>query len=358
MLEKIRVVAITSPERSYHVFYQIIAGLPSAAKGGFLSSQSPQTLSTLKKSSCTSIEGVDDKEGFQEIVDAMGALGIDDAQQSQLWSVLCGLLAMGNVGFEADGGEKASVSSGTADALSAAEELLGCGNLSVNLTSKGSGRKSLGALKLTVPQAQAARDAAIKDIFVHVFDWVVSCINRSIAGSEQAPSLTYIGLLDIFGFEVFKFNSFEQLCINFTNEKLQQFFLQSVFRAEQDEHAKEAVELSKIEIQDNQPCIDLLENKSTGIFSMLDTQCKTPNGSEGDFCKGVNAAHAKAAFLAPSRNAKLRDEEGFIIRHFAGNVPCTRHSPLPAPALHLSHSTPTPRKRVRPPSRPPALLPT
>jgi myosin-5 len=84
---------------------------------------------------------------------------------------------------------------------------------------------------------------------VHLFDWVVSCVNNGIAGGANATKNNYIGLLDIFGFEVFKFNSFEQLCINFTNERLQQYFLQSVFRAEEEEHGREGVPLTKVEIQ-------------------------------------------------------------------------------------------------------------
>ena len=160
---------------------------------------------------------------------------------------------------------------------------------------------------------------------MHVFDWVVSGINSSIAGSDGSSKLQYIGLLDIFGFEVFKYNSFEQLCINFTNEKLQQFFLQAVFRAEEEEHANQGVALSKIEIQDNQPCIDLLESKKpAGIFALLDSQCKTPNGSEAQLCTDINTTHSKSTFLAPTRTAKLRDTDGFIVRHFAGNV--TYHS--------------------------------
>ena len=156
----------------------------------------------------------------------MGELGVESGQQEELWRVLCGLLLLGDVDFDVDGGDKALVSGGSTETITGAEELLGCGNLAINLTSKESGRRSLGALKLNVRQAHGAREAAIKDVFVHIFDWVVRAINSSIKGADNAQTdLPYIGLLDIFGFEVFAFNSFEQLCINFTNEKLQQFFL-------------------------------------------------------------------------------------------------------------------------------------
>ena len=260
LLEKIRVCAITSPERNYHVFYQLLAARPSAASSGLIAKKRPSDMRCLNKSTCVSIERVDDAKGFEEISRAMGELGVESGQQEELWRVLCGLLLLGDVDFDVDGGDKALVSGGSTETITGAEELLGCGNLAINLTSKESGRRSLGALKLNVRQAHGAREAAIKDVFVHIFDWVVRAINSSIKGADNAQTdLPYIGLLDIFGFEVFAFNSFEQLCINFTNEKLQQFFLMAVFNAEAEEHDKEGVPLSKVEYQDNQGCIELLE---------------------------------------------------------------------------------------------------
>ena len=161
---------------------------------------------------------------------------------------------------------------------------------------------------------------------MHIFDWVVRAINSSIKGADNAQTdLPYIGLLDIFGFEVFAFNSFEQLCINFTNEKLQQFFLMAVFNAEAEEHDKEGVPLSKVEYQDNQGCIELLEQpasaqakKPAGLFALLDTQCKTPNGSEGEFCKSVNKEHGAASLRR--RVPQSCEGEGLVIRHFAGKM--------------------------------------
>jgi myosin-5 len=164
LLEKIRCVAITSPERNYHIFYQLLAARPEPAKHVALTSRVANDLRMLNRSSCTSIDGVDDAMDFAEVCDAMRQLGVAEERQTQLWRVLSGLLVLGNVDFNVDGGEKAVVS--TPDVLSAAEELLGNSNLAVNLTSKGSGRKSLGALMLTKPQAEAARDAVIKDIYV------------------------------------------------------------------------------------------------------------------------------------------------------------------------------------------------
>ena len=278
----------------------------------------PSDLQMLSRSTCVTVDGGDDAQDFGLVVAAMRSLAISEESLAQLWELLCGLLVLGNVTFVADDAEKANVSN--SHLLASAETLLGCSNLVVNLTSKESGRKSLGGIQLTVPQAEAARDAAIKDIYVHLFDWVVGVINSSICGHDGATSLPYIGLLDIFGFESFKFNSFEQLCINFTNEKLHQFFILQVFHAEEEAHVKEGVPLTKVDIHSNQKCINMLELKPDGIFLLLDTQCKMPNGSEGGFVKAVNEAHAKSPFLARPRQAKLREDEGFIVKHFAGDV--------------------------------------
>ena len=171
--------------------------------------------------------------------------GISAAKQAETWQLLGGLLLLANVDFTADANDKAVVA--TPDVLGGAEELLGCANLTVNLTTKGSGRKSLGALKLSKLAAEATRDAAIKDIYVHIFDWVVGGINQSIGGAADASKQCYIGLLDIFGFEVFKFNSFEQLCINFTNEKLQAHFMDALVKLRMLEYEKEGVPHSSIE---------------------------------------------------------------------------------------------------------------
>ena len=149
--------------------------------------------------------------------------------------MLCGLLLLGNVTFTEGADELSSVAN--RDVVSAAEELLGCSGLEFNLTSKTLAR--LGKVGRKKAEAEATRDAAIKGVYVRIFDWVVGRVNESIAGAVGALSKPYIGLLDIFGFEDFKFNSFEQLCINLTNEKLQQFFLRSVFNSEKEEHARE-----------------------------------------------------------------------------------------------------------------------
>ena len=145
-------------------------------------------------------------------------------------------------------------------------------------------------------------------------------MNTHIGGPEGTTELPYVGLLDIFGFENFKFNSFEQLCINFCNEKLQQFFLTCVFKAEEEMHIKEGVPWKDIEFADNQPAIELLEKPPQGILRLLDSQCKAPKANDETYMAEVNKLHAKSEFLAPTRTQRLKDDECFIVRHYAGDV--------------------------------------
>ena len=170
----------------------------------------------------------------------------------------------------------------------------------------GSGRRqSVYTIDYNKSQAELARDAVIKSIYTHLFDWVVGKVNANIGGEDVAKTYPYVGLLDIFGFENFKFNSFEQLCINFANEKLQQFFLVCVFKTEEELHVKEGVPWHDIEFQDNQPCIELMEKPPNGILRLLDSQCKTPNASEAGFCKELNRLHGKGEYVVPTKQARV-----------------------------------------------------
>ena len=171
---------------------------------------------------------------------------------------------------------------------------------------------------LPVASAEDNRAALAKAIYSKLFDRLVEQINIKLRSKE--PPALHIGVLDIFGFEIFEVNSFEQLCINFANEKLQQFFLTCVFKEEEALHIKEGVPWKDIEFQDNQGCINMLEKPPNGVLRLLDSQCKAPNPTEQNFCKELNKTHAKADFIVPTRKQKMTDDEGFIVRHYAGDV--------------------------------------
>ena len=176
---------------------------------------------------------------------------------------------------------------------------------------------------LKVHEAQNARDALAKAMYSKLFDFIVKTINKSIPFSSSAH---YIGVLDIAGFEYFENNSFEQFCINYCNEKLQQFFNERILKEEQTLYEREGLGLKKINFVDNQDCIDLLEGKNSGIFDLLDEESKLPKPSPNHFTEMVHSSSPNHFRLAVPRKSKLRshreirDDEGFLIRHFAGAV--------------------------------------
>jgi len=177
-------------------------------------------------------------------------------------------------------------------------------------------------VKLNTEQATLARDALAKAVFSKIFDWVDDAINSSTRGSATDEA-KFIGLLDVYGFESFVHNTYEQLCINFANEKLQQFFLKFIFKAEEDLYTFENVSWTRIEYQDNQGCIDLIEKSPTGIMRLLDETCKKPNSSDKQFCESVSNTHKRNDFYMEPRAAgqkQYRPDEAFVVRHFAGDV--------------------------------------
>ncbi|XP_076051638.1 dilute class unconventional myosin isoform X4 [Oratosquilla oratoria] len=276
------------------------------------------------------IDGVDDSEDFVATCRALSLLGIDRDQQKQMFTILAAILHLGNVSILDANGEQASVAPNDS-AMLILEELLGldrtemakwlCHRKIVSgrevfnkpmTLSEVSGREVFNK-PMTLSEATFSRDALAKHIYAKLFDWIVTQINKCF--SAKSKPYRFIGVLDIYGFETFEINSFEQFCINYANEKLQQQFNQHVFKLEQEEYVKEQIEWEFISFYDNQPCIDLIETK-LGILDLLDEECRMPKGTDQSW---VEKLYSKCGQWKHFSKPRLSNS-AFIIAHFADKV--------------------------------------
>lgn len=316
LLERSRVVQITDPERNYHCFYQLCASKEDCDKYKL---EHPSLFHYLNQSKTYELQGVSNEEEYIKTRRAMTIVGISQDEQEAIFRTLAAILHLGNVefspGIEHDSSkvkdEKSSFH------LQMAADLLMC---DVNLLLSSLCTRSIQTREDTIIKALdcnaavASRDALAKTVYSRLFDWLVEKINRSVG--QDPGSRLQIGLLDIYGFECFKDNSFEQFCINFANEKLQQHFNEHVFKMEQEEYNREAINWSYIEFVDNQDVLDLIEKKPIGIIALLDEACMFPKSTHESF-----ATKLFNNFFAHPRLEKAKfSRTDFTVRHYAGKV--------------------------------------
>ncbi|XP_078097487.1 unconventional myosin-Vc isoform X2 [Mustelus asterias] len=315
LLEKSRVVFQAENERNYHIFYQLCA---SADRPEFkhLKLGPAENFSYVNMGGDSVIDGVNDQTDFIETQKTFLLLGLNEDFQMDIFKVLAGILHLGNVGIRAVGDEKSSVKHDDYH-LKVFSQLL---EIKLEEMAHGLCHRKIATTSDTVikpmtkVQAINARDALAKHIYAHLFSCIVDNINKALRFSGKKH--TFIGVLDIYGFETFDVNSFEQFCINYANEKLQQQFNLHVFKLEQDEYMKEDIPWALIEFNDNQPCIDLIEAKM-GILELLDEECLLPQGTEENWLQKLenNYLNKTPLFEKPRMLSKA-----FIILHFADKV--------------------------------------
>ncbi|KAK5663078.1 hypothetical protein OQA88_6494 [Cercophora sp. LCS_1] len=318
LLERSRLVFQPLKERNYHIFYQLVAGVTDKERQE-LSLLPIEQFEYLNQGNTPTIDGVDDKAEFNATKQSLKTIGVSDTEQSEIFKLLAGLLHLGNVKIGASRTD--SVLAPTEPSLIKACSILG---IDATEFSKWIVKKQLITRgekitsNLTQAQAIVVRDSVAKYIYSSLFDWLVEIINRSLATEEVLNRVSsFIGVLDIYGFEHFAKNSFEQFCINYANEKLQQEFNQHVFKLEQEEYLREQIDWTFIDFADNQPCIDLIEGK-LGILSLLDEESRLPMGSDEQFVTKLhhNYASDKHKFYKKPRFGK----SAFTVCHYAIDV--------------------------------------
>ncbi|KAH9729023.1 Myosin-6 [Citrus sinensis] len=333
LLERSRVCQVSDPERNYHCFYMLCAAPPEDIQRFKLGN--PRTFHYLNQSNCYELDGVNDSKEYIATRQAMDVVGISSDEQDAIFRVVAAILHLGNVEFAKGKEVDSSVPKDEKSQfhLKTVAELLMCDAkaLEDSLCKREIVTRDETITKWLDPEAAAvSRDALAKIVYSRLFDWLVEKINNSIGQDPNSKSL--IGVLDIYGFESFKTNSFEQFCINLTNEKLQQHFNQHVFKMEQEEYSKEAINWSYIEFVDNQDILDLIEKKylasKRSLIGTVWERCtmaaklpgSTPKRSlSGVFWTLVLKPGGIIALLDEACKPKLARSD-FTICHYAGDV--------------------------------------
>ncbi|XP_048850057.1 unconventional myosin-Ie-like isoform X1 [Brienomyrus brachyistius] len=319
LLEKSRVVSQNQGERNFHIYYQLLEGA-SKEQREYLGVTSPDYYFYLSQSGTYTVDDVNDKKEFLNTMDAMSVVGLSEDEQSAVLQIVAGILHLGNIAFR----EEANCAvADSEDFLAFPAYLLGISQsgLKEKLTSRTMDSKWGGKLEsilvtLNAEQAAFTRDALSKALHARLFDYLVDAINRAIQKDYEELN---IGVLDIYGFEIFQKNGFEQFCINFVNEKLQQIFIELTLKAEQEEYIQEGIKWTAIEYFNNKVVCDLIESKVNppGIMSILDDVCATTHA------KGEGSDQMllqKLQIQIGAHDHFNSWSKGFVLHHYAGKV--------------------------------------
>uniref|UniRef100_A0AAZ3Q7E9 Unconventional myosin-IXb n=1 Tax=Oncorhynchus tshawytscha TaxID=74940 RepID=A0AAZ3Q7E9_ONCTS len=322
LLEKSRLVSREKNERNYHVFYYLLVGASEEERREFKLLQ-PEDYLYLKQQNFKIEDEEDLRHDFERLQQAMEMVGFLSATKKQIFSVLSAILYLGNVTYrQTSTGRDEGLDVGPPEVLATLSDLLKVEEeLLVEALTK---RKTVTVNdKLILPyshsEAITARDSMAKSLYSALFNWIVLRINHALLNKkdmeESVPCLS-IGVLDIFGFEDFETNSFEQFCINYANEQLQYYFNQHIFKLEQEEYQAEGITWHNIDYTDNVGCIHLISKKPTGLLYLLDEESNFPHATDKTLLAKFKQQHQDNKYFVPTPVM----EPAFVIHHFAGKV--------------------------------------
>ncbi|KAH7096122.1 myosin 5 [Auriculariales sp. MPI-PUGE-AT-0066] len=324
LLERSRLVYQPETERNYHIFYQLCAGAPLKERKDLGLDTDINKFFFLKQGgpSSTPIPNVDDAEEFRLTQQALSTVGISVEKQWAVFKLLAALLHLGNIHITQTRND--ALLDDNEPSMLLATRFLG---VTASEFKKWTVKKQIITRSekivtaLNGAQATVVRDSVAKFIYACIFEWLVAIVNESLAGENgEAASKAemFIGVLDIYGFEHFKKNSFEQFCINYANEKLQQEFNAHVFKLEQEEYVREEIQWKFIDFADNQPCIDLIEGK-LGVLALLDEESRLPAGTDASYLQKLHTQLGKPENARVFKKPRFGNS-AFTIAHYALDV--------------------------------------
>lgn len=319
LLEKSRVVFQAPGERNYHIFYQLCACKEEWSE---LLLDDWDKFLFLNQGAATQITS--DPTDFQDTISSLKTLGFTVDTIKDIMHVIASILHLGNIRFVSNSNRSNSGGEHEDSCNIALNDLhlsVLCDLLQINkkdlrkwlITRQIDSYNEQVLIPINKHAAETARDALAKHIYAKIFDYIVQVINQNLVTDDKQDA--FIGVLDIYGFETFETNSFEQFCINYANEKLQQQFNQHVFKLEQEEYLKEGIVWTMIDFYDNQPCINLIEEK-LGVLDLLDEECRMVNGSDATWLTKLYEKCAKYDHFSKPRFG----QQAFLIRHFSDTV--------------------------------------
>lgn len=323
LLEKNRVIAHEPAERTFHIFYQIIAAKDKTKYWSKLAGTNNESFRFVGKTDTDTIEGMKDADHFANTVRVLEEIGVTGDKLMTLMQAIIMVMQLGNITFKSDPSDDDRSQISSKKEFSDLCELMCVPEASFEAAVTERTMKTRNEtykVPLNPEKAREATESFAKEIYGRAFLWLVRCINDATAAelnykSGTMSSFGIIGLLDIFGFESFVRNRYEQLCINYCNEKLQAKFTEDIFRSVQEEYEREGIPLDEITYDDNTDVLQLIESK-TGLLAMLNEECVRPKGSDQAFVQKAIAGNKKSPCLFENKMNRC----GFGIHHYAGKV--------------------------------------